>query len=78
MIIIEGDALLELYFTDLPDNYLVSNATIDGTPPPPGLNTPLAIRTLKRNIKHCLQNKELSKNVKRTLFGAYNMSVAGD
>ena len=55
-----------------------SNATIDGTPPPPELNTPLTIRTLKRNIDFCLENEKLSENVKRTLFGAYNISVAGD
>jgi len=36
------------------------------------------IHTLKRNIDHCLKNKKLSENVKRTLFGAYSMSVAGD
>ena len=55
-----------------------SNTTVDGTPPPPELNTPLTIRTLKRNIDYCLENEELSENVKRTLFGAYNISVAGD
>jgi hypothetical protein len=51
---------------------------VDGTPPPLELNTPLTIRTLKRNIDYCLENEELSENVKRTLFGAYNISVAGD
>jgi hypothetical protein len=55
-----------------------SNATTDGTPPPLELNTPLTIRTLKRNIDFCLENKQLSENVKRTLFRAYNISVAGD
>ena len=39
---------------------------------------PLTIRTLKRNINYCLKNKELSENVKRTLFGVYSISVAGD
>jgi hypothetical protein len=48
------------------------------TPPPQELNTPLTIRTLKRNIDYCLDNEDISENVKRTLFGAYNMSVAGD
>jgi hypothetical protein len=48
----------------------------DGTPQM--LKTPLTIRTLKRNINHCLKNEELSDNIKRTLFGAYTMSVAGD
>lgn len=47
-------------------------------PPPPELNTPLTIRTLKRNIDYCLENEELSENVKRTLFGTYNISVVGD
>ncbi|KAF5844181.1 hypothetical protein GGP41_002278 [Bipolaris sorokiniana] len=55
-----------------------SNATTDGTPPPLELNTPLTIRTLKRNIDFCLENEELSENVKRTLFRAYNISVARD
>jgi hypothetical protein len=48
------------------------------TPPPHELKTPLTIRTLKRNIDHCLDHEDLSENVKRTLFGAYNMSVSGD
>jgi hypothetical protein len=48
------------------------------TPPPQELRTPMTIRTLKRNIDHCLENKELSENIKRTLFGAYSISVAGD
>jgi hypothetical protein len=48
------------------------------TPPPPELKTPLTIRTLKRNIDYCLENEDLSDNVKRTLMGAFTMSVAGD
>lgn len=55
-----------------------SEASDKATPPPQELNTPLTIRTLKRNIDYCLDNEDLSENVKRTLFGAYNMSVAGD
>lgn len=58
------------------DNEADDNA--GNTPPPQELRTPLTIRTLKRNIDHCLENEELSKNVKRTLFGAYSMSIAGD
>jgi hypothetical protein len=38
----------------------------------------LTIRTLKRNIDYCLENEDLSENVKRTLIGAFTMSVAGD
>lgn len=55
-----------------------SEAEDDGTPPPQELKTPLTIRTLKRNIDYCLANEDLSDNVRRTLAGAFNMSVAGD
>jgi hypothetical protein len=55
-----------------------ANNNASNTPPPQELRTPLTIRTLKRNIGHCLKNEELSKNVKRTLFGVYSMSITGD
>jgi hypothetical protein len=50
----------------------------DSTPPPQELKTPLTIRTLKCNIDYCFENEDLSDNVKCTLVGAFNMSVAGD
>ena len=39
---------------------------------------PLTIYTLKRNINYYLNNEDLSRNIKRTLFRAYNISIARD
>ena len=58
------------------DNEADNNA--GNTPPPQELRTPLTIRTLKRNINHYLKNEELSKNVKRTLFGVYSISITSN
>ena len=56
-----------------------SDSEADGSIPPlQELKTLLTICTLKRNIDHCLANEDLSENVKRTLVGVFNMSVAGD
>jgi hypothetical protein len=42
------------------------------------LMTPLTVRTLKRNIDHCMDKEDLSDNVRKTLWGAHNMAVIGD
>ncbi|XP_014550436.1 hypothetical protein COCVIDRAFT_21113 [Bipolaris victoriae FI3] len=52
-------------------------AKYNGTPPQE-LKTPLMILTLERNIDCCLANENLCENIRRTLAGAFNLSVAGD
>lgn len=65
--------------TDSSSSEAEGEAEDDHTPPPPPeLKTPLTVRTLKRNLDYCLTNEDMSENVKRTLLGAFNMSIAGD